>query len=817
MKQRIGKISQTDSEWPLLPEKLVEVFGNASDVAKAMVRTLYSVLESSPERTKKLFFAWQTLFGQVTGTENQQTPEIMQWAARFQIKMMGKQDIPRLFFCIHTYLSLVLKLVCADVVTAARHEDSPPFSVTLSRSEEVQELLGQLENNNVFTQNQIANFIEDNFFAWYLDGWTTSLNSVIHSLASTTARFDLKVANLTPRSRVDLFKHLYQDLIPEKIRHSFGEYYTPDWLAEHVIRAAGYDGNPARRVLDPCCGSGTFLLSVLVEVETYLRKNGETLAFVDFINDAHVAGFDINPIAVLATKANLLLFLAPYLRGSPKTVTLPVFLRDVILDLGRDGEVPEEYYDFILGNPPWVKWSNLPADYRTKIQPTCKNYDLFSTDAWVGGIESDISTVITFIAADRWLKLGGVLAFLLPQTVFQTASAEGFRRFRLPDQSYLKVSAVEDLKDIKPFEGAQNETALLVAEKSTDATPFPVPYRVWTKRTKGMTLSPGDSLSAILSQVNVTTFEATPVLENHLKWLIAPPGKADTFHLLQTREGIKLRARKGTTTDFNNIFWVKAIRPAEKRRVTIRNGNCAAGHTIATIDHLMEEELLFPLIRGADVARFKVKPPSLAIIVPQRSMRGFDAASMQQNYPEALRYFERYRDAACTGCRTSIACRKGLLQRACFTKYHAAIKEYWAIWNVGDYTFCPYKLVWREIGGKRFFAAVLEPALLGPLPEKCVIPDHKLMMVPFDNRTEAHFYCALLNSQLIREFAAAITTDTSHGTRIFDCIGLPAFDASNETHRLLASLSVDAHSGRRLMDNEFEEKLEELAQRATAH
>lgn len=132
--------------------------------------------------------------------------------------------------------------------------------------------------------------------------------------------------------------------------------------------------------------------------------------------------------------------------------------------------------------------------------------------------------------------------------------------------------------------------------------------------------------------------------------------------------------------------------------------------------------------------------------------------------------------------------------------------EYWAVWNVGEYTFSPFKLVWREIS-KEFEAAVIGTFKMKPLLEKVAIPDHKLMMVPFADKREAHFYCAILNSTLFRSFASAISTDTSYGTRIFESIGLPRFDSEDPTHISLSELSIAAHKEPEEIDEHFEEKL----------
>ncbi len=78
-----------------------------------------------------------------------------------------------------------------------------------------------------------------------------------------------------------------------------------------------------------------------------------------------------------------------------------------------------------------VIWSNLPSSYREAVKHVCDRYNIFSDDAWVGGIESDISTVMVYAAADRWLRSDGSLGFVITQSVFKTKSAQGLRRLSL--------------------------------------------------------------------------------------------------------------------------------------------------------------------------------------------------------------------------------------------------------------------------------------------------------------------------------------------------------------------------------------------------
>ncbi len=112
----------------------------------------------------------------------------------------------------------------------------------------------------------------------------------------------------------------------------------------------------------------------------------------------------------------------------------------------------------ICGNPPWVKWSRLPREYAKFIKGRCRFLGVSSDDAWVGGIESDMSAVITHEAIDRYLKDGGKIGFFITGTVFTNESSEGFRKFRLLRGGALTcgIEGVEDYKDLKPFDGVSN-------------------------------------------------------------------------------------------------------------------------------------------------------------------------------------------------------------------------------------------------------------------------------------------------------------------------------------------------------------------------
>ena len=188
--------------------------------------------------------------------------------------------------------------------------------------------------------------------------------------------------------------------------------------------------------------------------------------------------------------------------ASDKDVEIPVLLADAVYSPAPhpDGDQKVvEYsivrnffwsatagqFDAIVGNPPWVRWSNLPEAYRNRAKPTCEKYAIFSDTKFHGGNELDISAIITYTTADKWLVEDGRLVFVITQTVFQSPSSQGFRRFRINATDRLVPISIDDMKELKPFPDAANKTAVaMFTKKIGGTTRYPLDYRVWLGKPK---------------------------------------------------------------------------------------------------------------------------------------------------------------------------------------------------------------------------------------------------------------------------------------------------------------------------------------------
>ena len=112
--------------------------------------------------------------------------------------------------------------------------------------------------------------------------------------------------------------------------------------------------------------------------------------------------------------------------------------------------------------------------------------------------------------------------------------------------------------------------------------------------------------------------------------------------------------------------------------------------------------------------------------------------------------------------------------------------------NVGDYTFKPYKVLWRE-QSRVMTAAVVSTITDKYLGKKLVVTDSKVLYVSFDTENEAHYLCSILNSRIIGKIIEAYTIDTQRGVDVVNNINIPLFNRKNKKHLELAKQCLIAH------------------------
>ncbi|MEA2051204.1 MAG: N-6 DNA methylase, partial [Euryarchaeota archaeon] len=770
----------------------------------------------------------------------------------------------------------------------------------------------------------IRNFLEADYFAWYLDEWNEEVVDGVIEIVRKLSDYDPATVELDPDRVKDLFKQLYQNLVPKKVRHDLGEYFTPDWLAELVLKEVEYDGNLDKRVLDPACGSGTFLVQAIKEAKDYAEEHfvtDKSELLRKIVGD--VVGIDLNPLAVLASRANYVIALGDLIRYIPKGgVEIPVYLADSILvsrkvkfsgelvvylttsegefsvpqevidknllsnvlgvidscvkgdytesefemliekdiaDLKRDSiaSLAELYdkimklekegknriwtrllknsfapmlmakFDFVVGNPPWVRWGYLPEGYRDATLQLWKDYGLFSLsgmDARLGSGEKDLSMLFTYVVAHRYLKKGEKLAFLITQEVFKAKGAgEGFRGFKARGTP-LRVLKAHDLVPLKPFESAANKTALLILKKG-EKTEYPVPYILWRKK-KGAKFDTSVSYDEALDRTERIEMQAKPIGKSTSSWQTF---EAKSESLLDALQGESLyKARVGSRIDPYGVFYIKINRDFADGTILAENLPELGKRKISKVEERIESDLVFPAVRGRDIKRWRTEPEVYALIVQDPKKRvGYEEEWMKINLPRTFGYLHRFKEL--------------LLSRPNYWKYFSKesidnkdvsekLKEhhkyvrplgkkarngkelyvfqvsnapFYTMFNIGEQSFAPYKVVWKRMAND--LEAVVLSKVKTPIGEKDVIPTDTTSLIPFTSEEEAHYVCAILNSAPVR-FCVRSYSSAGRGfgaPSIIKHFGIPKYMKGNESHQEISELSKKAQG---LTERYYEQK-----------
>lgn len=885
---------------------LLADFGHTSLNARALMQAMSDALAvelafTGNSKIKMLFEEWRTLYGQVADMSILQAEAITEeicfsWNGSHALAMSGR------LFVIHTYNSLLIKLLAAEVVSAhgltSTKQPAQAMAAMLDDIELINALEDDIERANIFSQAGINGFVEEAIFSWYLDiarnpSRTTDL---LPALRNVLASLSMYRTDYMTHTR-DVLRDFYQGLVPGRLRQSLGEFYTPDWLVDFTIQRAGRERWLGTRTLDPTCGSGAFLIAVLrLMREEAIQLGWNAERTVQHLCKA-VWGFDLNPLAVQTARVNFLMEIADLLRDSPGiSVEVPILLADAIYSpapdpeegqgvvkyqigsqvAGLDISLPanlafdrdrldqvfsvmgdsvennleydgaqsrllraglldaEEagswykplkhtydqilslhrlqwngiwfrvvrnffwsatagYFDCILGNPPWVRWSKLPEAYRERVKPTCERYGIFSKTKRHGGNELDISAMITYTTADKWLNVYGRLAFVITGAVFKNPSSSGFRHFELShsdsEKLHLVPRCVDDMKALKPFSDAANHTTVVVFDKAVQPVDYPIPYRLWhSHKNFSSNIPAGLTLQSVMERIFMVEKEAAPVDKKGSPWSVLKKGRFEILNAL-SGECSWVAGRKGITADLNGVYFVPVLQ-SSRQLVQIRSRPEAGKKDIGAVRTAwVEPDLLYPLVKGArdfESCYLHLDNPDnpnekIYTFVPNKGIGKEDYAASEETMDST----------SLSRTKTWFSSFKSLLEFRSTYRRQMNGAPFYDIYNVGDYTFQPWKVIWPEMSSK-FFAAVAGSACVPVVGSRPYVPDHKIYYAAFDEKEAAYFLCGLLNAPMVREWIESHTVSIQVGD-VFKHMNLPEYNPDNDLHNQLYKVVEHAH------------------------
>lgn len=864
---------------PYQPEYLHGDFGSDSHIAQEGIETLYGeILKADNPRAEVFFNQWKILFGEVCGYDVENLTDKLKKLAEFY-GVKGKPHPAQLLFALHTYYAVLIKLLAAEIVSffnpwMPRQVEKLQNATT---SAKLKRELEQLERGGIFHDMGITNFLEGDLFSWYLAVWSEPIEKLMRQMIVKLDEYNPGTFSEEPAQSRDLLKKLYQQLFPKSVRHDLGEYYTPDWLAEHVLNELGYEGDPDKRLLDPACGSGTFLVMAINRIRRWYDDNREKCSYDEggLLKKilANVVGFDLNPLAVMAARTNYLVAIKDLIRHVDQ-VEIPIYLCDSIMtpaeygDLftGGSGNVakvpcsavkpphllvpkeiakspkevaqyaavleasvkngysPQEFLsrcrdegleitvtkahtdlytelvrldkenkngiwariiknnfaplfvgrmDYVAGNPPWVSFDNLPEAYRDSIDSLWDQYKLRNPTGWYGRFakgNQDFSILFAYACADSYLKHESALGFVITQTVFQAVahgSLEpneqfGFRRLQLPKQ-FFRIRRVDDFTSMQPFEGATNRTSVFSAKVGSVPTAFPVEYRLWRLNSSG-NLNDVTDWKQFESTASYESLNAVPIRSPSGPWVLLPK-ELDPDIVKRISSGQPYyRAWRGTDTrGANAIFWMEEIERT-KDAVTIRNYVHGAKKKVEQRTTKLEPDLLYPLVRGRDVEKWKVSG-KLLMLYPHEADKPISEAKLKK-LVKTWSYLHGFKDELSTRKMFDLSFRQ---------------LPFYSLFQTHDELLWPIKVVWREVTDN------LEAALASTTRGKAAIPDHTVVFVPFKNLSEAAYFCAVINSAPFR-FIVKKYVPLHPSPHVLNAVVVPRFETSNAVHERLSAL-----------------------------
>lgn len=336
--KRLALLLKQQEKRALTKQIILSVINTKSDFVRNSILETYKEIDfnlndlSGSDRVRTLFREWDRVFGIMYGEDDEAT-DFTEVSSKIReaygLEKDFALDSKMYLFSMQTFFNIFLKLLIYSFLSQLVN---PSFTVKQELTKaEIDRLF---DGTSLDGTNLVGNFFEAHFMEWFTYTCSGFEEKIVNQTLKEISIFDLSTFVLKPEEVQDILQEVYMELIPSEMRHLMGEYFSPDWIVEHSLDMIGYDGDIEKSLIDPCAGSGPFLTQAIKRI---IDKHNGNLNKDDIKKiTQNIVGFDINPISVVAAKANyiLIMFSAFFDNcdenfGEP--VNIPVFIADSIL------------------------------------------------------------------------------------------------------------------------------------------------------------------------------------------------------------------------------------------------------------------------------------------------------------------------------------------------------------------------------------------------------------------------------------------------------------------------------------------------------
>jgi type I restriction-modification system DNA methylase subunit len=473
-----------------------------------------------------------------------------------------------------------------------------------------------------------------------------------------------------------------------EVRKAGGIFYTPEYIVDYIVKnTVGRFLSERKqkeiqtlRILDPACGSGSFLIRAFKELEEYYQhlkkaaweKRQKTLTKVygdqaQFSFDEgsignrwelnvfdkrkvvldHLFGVDLDEQAVEVTRLSLMLKMLEGEHGIiPGRAVLPTldknikcgnslisgdvlklqsfFKEDWIKTKPFDWDVyfrkivkEEGGFDVIIGNPPYVRIQTLPKD---QVGFFSKNY-VSPTGNY------DIYTL--FVERGLYLlKPGGILGFILPHKFFQAAYGQGLRKLIAEKNALMEVV---NFRDNQIFEQASTYTCLLFLQKGKDRTfKYSEVVRLEDPENQLQTIREHEEYQD--DRMRIGKIPKKQVTE--APWSFSFGEEASLIEKIKATglplEQVTERIFQGLKTSADKIYILDVI---QRKTKSIK---VHSPHLDRDIE--LDPELLKPLIKGGQMRRYLIEETKKVIFFPYKDGNLIPKRELQELHPRSWEY-----------------------------------------------------------------------------------------------------------------------------------------------------------------------------------
>ena len=432
-------------------------------------------------------------------------------------------------------------------------------------------------------------------------------------------------------------------------RKEQGIYYTPSYIVYYIVKnTVGEYVNTHTpdeirkvRILDPACGSGSFLIKAYKELEEYWTKQeglenarldveGEHQFYsrkVEILKN-NVFGIDLDPKAVEIAQLNLLLQISerkqrlPLLQGNIKIGNSLIDDKSVSDKAFKwEDEFPEIMkeggFDIVIGNPPYVRIQNLDSKeikhFNDTFKSAFKNYDIY----------------LLFVEKSlKLLRKNGNLGFIIPSKFINADYGMGLRNLIAETKTMHKFV---DFKDIQIFDDATNYTCLLFLRNSENEE-FEYLYPK---------LKENFTLQEVSNSEIFQKYHLPNPIQNE-SWILSNNKVSSLMKKLKEKYQelgtICKNIFQGLVTGSDSVYFVKVI---SETKESARIMNLADNREFA-----IERRILKKLLKGKDIKKWSVEWNGYYVVYPYLVKNGkaslIPLSEIEKDYPLTYEYFKHY-------------------------------------------------------------------------------------------------------------------------------------------------------------------------------